>query len=378
MSARRIRMHAIWRAGVAVLVGGLLLASTARPSRAQPVTTGLWVANSGGPTVPEFSAAQTSVKGVSEPRPTLINMSGSFFSPQDTVFDSHHNLWVVDGGDGTGDATEGIFMFTNAQLAALGTDHTPTPTFAITNSSGVPGFVFPQFGVFDRVGNLFVADTGTDLIFVFTADQLTSGSGTGLTPAAVFKINSSVMILGLAFNSGNLYMADNGDAQLFVLNSTHIPLSGGTAASPTLITADVTLSSNHDATFASIDGPWGLVFAANGNLWFTNEGIILNSGPSVVEFAASALTVSGTPTPMVQFTPKTLRVGDSIADPQGISFDNLFNLAVANDANNSIAVFAHSQLKETGAIAPATFLVGANTTLKAPTGLIFGPNISPR
>jgi hypothetical protein len=376
MSDRTVSVHGIWRMGVAVVVGGLLLASTAHARQAQGfVTTGLWVANSGGPTVPEFTAGQTSRGSVSGPKPTLINMSGSFFSPQDTVFDSLNNLWVVDGGDGTGDSTEGVFMFTNAQLRSLATTDTPTPTFAITNSGSVPGFVFPQFGVFDVLGNLYVADPGVNVIFIFTAAQLTSGSGTGLVPAAVFQVSGSTGILGLAFNKGNLYLADNGDAQIFVLNSAHIPTSGGTAASPTLVSADVTLSSNHNGTFASIDGPWGLVFDTAGDLWFSNEGIILNSGPSVVKFAASSLTASGTPTPAAQFTPLTTRAGVTIADPQGVSMDNLGNLAVSNDANNSIAIFKARQLIGSGAVNPGTFLIGAATTLKAPTGLIYGPNL---
>src|SRR5262252_4981291 len=374
MSDRIVSMRGIWRVGAAVLVGGLLIASTARPTRAQSVATGLWVANSGGRTVPQFSAGQTSKVSLTSPKPTLINRSGSFFSPQDTVFDSHNNLWVVDGGDGTGDSTEGVFMFTYAQLRSLRTDDSPTPTFAIANSGGVPGFVFPQFGVFDRPGNLYVADPGVDVIFVFSAAELTSGSGTGLVPAAVFRISGSTGILGLAFNKGSLYLADNGAAQIFVVNSAHIPTSGGTAASPTLVSADVTLSSNDDATFASIDGPWGLVFDAAGNLWFSNEGIILNSGPSVVEFVASSLTASGTPTPATQFTPLTTRVGVTIADPQGVSLNNLGDLSVSNDANNSIAIFRAGQLKGSGAVNPGTFVIGAATTLNAPTGLIFGPN----
>jgi hypothetical protein len=94
------------------------------------------VANRGGPTVPEFGSGLISQGGISGPKPTLINMSGSFFSPQDKVFDSHDNLWVVDGGDGTGGTTEGVFLFTNAQLRALGTETKPTPTLAITNSGG--------------------------------------------------------------------------------------------------------------------------------------------------------------------------------------------------------------------------------------------------
>jgi hypothetical protein len=97
----------------------------------------------------------------------------------------------------------------------------------------VPGFVFPQFGVFDRVGNLYVADPWVNVIFLFTAAQLTSVSGTGLVPAAVFQISGSTGIVGLAFSKGNLYLADNGAAQIFVFNSAYIPTSGGTVGSPT-------------------------------------------------------------------------------------------------------------------------------------------------
>src|SRR5262249_17891871 len=102
----------------------------------------------------------------------------------------------------------------------------------------------------------------------------------------------------------------------------------------------------------------------------------LNSGPSVVEFAASSLTASGTPTPALQFIPKTARDGASIADPQGVSMDNLGDLAVANDANNSTVVFSARDLTGGGgAVFPESFLVGPPTTLNAPTGLIFGPNL---
>jgi hypothetical protein len=68
-----------------------------------------------------------------------------------------------------------------------------------------------------------------------------------------------------------------GSRKGLLVNSAHIPTSGGTTTSPTLVSADVTLSSNHNATFASIDGPWGLVFDTAGDLWFSNEGTILNS-----------------------------------------------------------------------------------------------------
>jgi hypothetical protein len=340
------------------------------------VRKGLWVANSGGPTVLEFLAGQTTVRGISDPTPHFINDSGFFFSPQDVVFDPSGNLWVIDGGDGDGDDTEGVFEFTAGQLQQLGNTPDPDPAFAITNVEGVPGLVFPQFGIFDSSGNLYVADPGINVIFLFTAQQLTSSSGDGLTPAAVFQIQNSTAVLGEAFDgSGNLFVADNGAAQIFRINQANIPIGGGTASSPTVITPDVVLSSNNNTTFASIDAPWGLVFDGGGNLWLTNEGFSLESGPSVVRFPRNLITVSGTPFPTAQITSTTFGGGnESIDDPQGISFDNLSNLAIANDANNTISIFGSNQLLDSSPI-PNVFIVGDNTTLNAPTGLIFGPNI---
>jgi hypothetical protein len=375
--ARRRVVYVLSSIALVAGFGGLAFMMGACGSSSSTPTSpnkALWVANSGGPTVLEFLTGQTTVQGVSDPTPHFINQSGSFVSPQDTVFDADGNLWVVDGGDGDGDATEGVFEYTSSQLRSLGTTPNPVPAFAITNSDGAPGFVFPQFGVFDSSGNLYVADPGANVIFLFTAMQLTSSSGTGLVPAAVFQINTSVAVLGEAFDaSGNLFVADNGSTQIFEINKSLIPLTGGTASSPLVITASATLSSNLKATFASIDAPWGLVFDNQGNLWFTNEGFAILSGPSVVRFPSGSLYASGTPAPTGQMMPVVFNGNQSIADPQGISFDNVFNMAIANDANNSIAIFGADQNLQSNPV-PKVFITGANTTLNAPTGLIFGPN----
>jgi hypothetical protein len=164
-----------------------------------------------------------------------------------------------------------------------------------------------------------------------------------------------------------LYLADNGAAQIFVVNSAHIPTSGGMEVPR--------LSSNANPTFASIDGPWGLVFDTAGDLVLERGHY---SGPLVVEFVASSLTASGTPAPAIQLTPLMTRVGVTIADPQGVSFNNLGDLVVSDDANKSTAIFKAGQLTGSGAVNPGTFLIGSATTLNAPTGLIFGPNFRRR
>ena len=171
-----------WSISAGAVALGLLVAgcggdSSSHPSTVIPVPkqkNGLWVANSGGPNVLEFltvqtpagtrsNASKTGTEAVVNNAPELINASGAFASPQDTLFDSADNLWVVDG------AGQGVFEFTNVQLQNLGTTNNPTPAFAITNVSGVPGFVSPQFAVFDAAGDLYVEDTGANLIDAFTA-----------------------------------------------------------------------------------------------------------------------------------------------------------------------------------------------------------------
>ncbi len=370
-------VRALARMFGAAAFGGLTLALGACGGHGHPttadVTKGLWIANSGGVDVLEFSARATSFKNIHDIAPHLTIAGGSFTSPQHVVFDSDDNLWVVDAGDGNGDATEGVFELTKAQLKAL--DPNPEPAFAITNSNGAPGFVFPQFAAFDRDGDLYVADTGINVIFVFTKEQLASSSGTGLTPTAVFQIDTSIAVLGLAFSSnGRLYVADNGAAQIFAIRQPHIPKSGGTAGIPTVIEADVILTSNGNVTFASIDGPWGLAFDSKGDLWLTNEGLILNSGPSVVEFASVDLASSGAPAPRAQLTAAALGGGASIDDPQGLGFDNLGDLMIANAGNDSLAKFVPGRL-HSGSPMPNLFLIGPTTTLGAPAGLALGPNI---
>jgi hypothetical protein len=98
----------------------------------------------------------------------------------------------------------------------------------------------------------------------------------------------------------------------------------------------------------------------------------LNQNHSVY-FISSPKT--GTPTPLVTLTTNTLNGLNTIDDPQGISFNSFGDLAVANDADNTIAGFDHTQLGKSGSPIPRVFFAGTNTMLNAPTGLIFGPNV---
>jgi hypothetical protein len=369
-----------------VLLGVIVLAvsSTGRTADSQhnEKRGALWVANSGGPNVLEFSSYQFNRIGIFSSSPHRFNDSGVFVSPQDTVFDRAGNLWVVDGGNGV-NMGEGVFEFSRTQINQLLSTPNPTPMFAITNYQGKPGFVFPQFAVFDRAGDLFIEDTGADKIDAYSAQQLLLFNGKGLKPACVFTSSAFKGPLGAIFDTNNnLFVAQNGDSSIVRINATDLNLTNNPNCNPgpANLTPEVILSSN-TSTPPSINGPWGLAFAANGNLWVSNEQNVGNthSMGTIVVFAASAITKTGTPTPLVTLTTTTVNASghsvNTIADPQGISFNSLGDLAVANDMNNTIAGFDHTQLGKSGSPIPRVFFTGTTTTLDAPTGLIFGPDV---
>jgi len=341
------------------------------PAPTPTVTLGLWVTNAASPDVIEFSASQTMPAGVSSPVPTLKNNSPSFFQPTQSIFDTSGNLWVVDsGGDSLG-VNAGIFEFSVAQLAALATAPNPIPVFAITNSDGKPGFTSPSYGAFDSAGNLYVSDTFNNLIYVFSAAQLSSGDGTGITAAAIFQIVGSQTITGMTFDSaGDLFLLDLDLSAIYVVDKANIPTS---SVSVVNVTADVSLESNGLVSGASIDTPIGLVFDTAGNLWFTNQG--LGSQPSITEFAAASLSLSGTPTPEVQIFGTAVGSGFSLSTPSGISFDNLGDLAVANSNPDGVSIFSPAQLARSGSPVPNVFIESNANSLFSPSGLVFGPNV---
>jgi hypothetical protein len=369
---------------LAAVIGAYSVSYSAAPGRTKTGLIpggGLWVANSAGPNVLQFRKKQTNAKGVINRVPHFTLNSGVFTNPQDTLFDASNDLWVVDGGNGAAGG-QGIFEFGPNKLSSLRSTNKLTPIFSITKgTAGVPNFVFPQFAVFDGTGDLYVEDTGGNLIYGFTAAQLTSTSGVGLTAACIFSSTAFNGPLGAVFDStGNLFVAQNGDTTIVRINAADLALTP--ANCPTGVKAivpEVILSSTTPTPPAppSINGPWGLALGKDGTLWVSNEQNVPpnNVGPgSVVAFAAADITTSGTPTPTVTLTTRTVRGVNTISDPQGISFDLLGNLAVSNTGDNTISIFTPKQLAKGGNQKPRTFINGGKTGLNAPTGLIFGPD----
>ena len=130
-------------------------------------------------------------------------------------------------------------------------------------------------------------------------------------------------------------------------------------------TPAVTLS----ATGGSLNRPGLLAFDASGNLWVANGG-----NHTVVEFAASQLGASGSPTPTVTVS----ATSGSLNNPAGLAFDASGNLWVANaGTSNTVVEFVASQLAASGSPTPTVTVSTTIGSLTLPIGLAFDPTALP-
>jgi len=291
-------------------------------------TMGMWIAN--GTNVVEYAPNQL-MGGTSMAVPHLMNNSGSFGAPQGVTFDSKGNLWVMDPqAMVNGNMAPALLEFSPMQLAGLGSMNTPTPVATITSGA----LNFPQQSVFDKAGNQWVTDHNNNTVLVFTAAQLAMTGVNDLTPAVTIT------------------------------------------------------SANATNALSNFNGPLGIVFDKQGDLFIANNGAVTDAagnmsapGTSIVVFLAAhlpAVPTNGTPTTTDLAPDYTLTDtgGTTIQEPWALQFDASGNLFSSNAANpNTIVAFMASSLMMNGSptpfktISPTT--VGGNMTLVAPNGICF-------
>jgi sugar lactone lactonase YvrE len=232
--------------------------------------------------------------------------------------------------------------------AQLASSASAAPAVVLTTPSGVADGV-----AFDNSGNLWVAEPIVSTVVEYSAFQLaTSGSP---TPRVTLTANaaSSLSLPGaLAFDArGNLWIANGGSMFNGPGANTLVEFTASQLATSGSPTPAVTL--NADA--GSINGPAGLAFDHSGNLWLTN----FSSG-TVVVFAAGQLASSGSPLPAVTLSDNG---ANSLNEPESLAFDRGGNLWVANANTNTVVEFARSQLGTTGSPTPAVTLTNSGPHL---------------
>jgi sugar lactone lactonase YvrE len=184
-----------------------------------------------------------------DPSPTpgvVITSTSSLNNILGCNFDQKGNLWMVDVSADT------LNEISKAQLAAGSGDITPAIVI------GLSGINDPNFVTFDKAGNAWVEDPVNDQIAEFSASQLTS-SGTK-TPAVLLTDDGSGTLNPgeIVFDKkGNLWVANPG-------SNTVVEYAKGQLASSGNPTPKVKLSS------AIFDLPFGAAFDSKGDLVVAN------------------------------------------------------------------------------------------------------------
>jgi len=259
--------------------------------------------------------------GTVDATPHLVNSSASFGAPQGVTFDAQGNLWVLDPQA----------MVNGAATPAL-LKFSATQLHALgTSDAPVPTATitsatlnFPQQSVFDAMGNQWVTDHNNNTVLVFSSAQLAESGINNLTP--VLSISST------AFN-----------------------------------------------------GPLGIVFDAQGNLWIANNGGVTSnagtspSGTTIVKFSAQSLpAISGGSSTMVNLTPTTILSDDgngSMQAPWALIFDSNGNLLSSNaNAPFTLVQFSPSQLAASSMPTPSVTIsptTSGTPSLNSPNGICF-------
>ena len=194
---------------------------------------------------------------------------------------------------------------------------------------------YPGGTAVDRAGNLYIADTGNSRIrkVVRSTGVITTFAGTG-TPgysgdnaeATSAELNSPA---GLAFDSaGNLYISDSGNNVIRKVTATTGKITtfagNGTCAY---------LGDGSSATNANLCGPEGLAFDSAGNLY------IADSENNVIrKIAAKSLiiaTIAGNGTPGFEGDGGAATAAE-LRYPQSVALDSANNVYIADLYNNVV------------------------------------------
>src|SRR5579862_5274331 len=336
------------RAGIAVAATTLVACSTSTSPGAVDNST-LWIV--GGNVVGANIANRAAAFQLSQLRASNSPSSGVMLSFPTTVgnnidatadaVDASGNLWIANDNSNT------VVGLTPAQLGVNGS---PTPAGTLTG----PAINTPYALAFDSHGNLWVGNNVPGTIVEFTPAQLIAGG----TPTPIATLTDTVQggsaePGGLAFDSaGNLWVTNNPVSMIvkYPVGQLH---TGGVAT--------VTISGS------GLDWPEEIAFDSHGNLWVANTAVDNGNG-SIVEFPASALGASGSPTPAVTLRPPGAQFGPIVT---GVAFDATGDLWYTELSSYTVGEYTTAQLAAGGNPTPVVHATIPDSL--APVGLSFYP-----
>jgi len=296
----------------------------------------LWVAFDGGGSIVRYTSKQLQQGGTPTPTSLSTNPKASGLA-----FDKSNNLWAVTGNDA-------VVRFTARQIKDLKKNPSPIAGVIIASETDLQDIVGCKF---DAKGNLWVVDAQLASLNEISKAQLNAGSNIHLTPAIVLTSPDLNHPNFLTFDKGGNAWVSSQDSSTLV-EFTASQLAAGGSQPGNVIISD-------DGSLTSLSQPGEPVFDKHGNLWVPNL-----IAPSVVEFAKSQLTSTGSPAPKVKLT------GAIFDGPWGAAFAGNGDLVIMNQFDGKILEFTPNQIKATGAPVPK-FSIETSDTLN--DQIIFGP-----
>jgi sugar lactone lactonase YvrE len=164
-------------------------------------------------------------------------------------------------------------------------------------------FKTPEGATIDSLGNLYVADAGSNTITEFAAGSTT---GTAISTGSIALNGPSGVAVDAA---GDLYIADTGNNRI-----VEIPVVNG-----------VLSGANSLALNAALKSPSGIAFDGAGNLYIADSG---NNRLLFVSNYNGALNFAGAQT-----------FGTGLSAPSAVAIDPTGNVYVADSGNNGVVEF---------------------------------------
>jgi len=283
-----------------------------------------------------------------------------FVTPAGLALDSHGNLFVADSSDDT--------------IRKITPDGVVTTFAGKANTSGSAAgtgaaatFTAPHGLVCDSSDNLFVADTGNDLIRKITpAGEVTlfagqagvAGASNNSGPTATFSSPTNIAI----DKSNNLYVADSGNFEIRKIDTgAAVTLFAGSGLQGTL---------DGKAAIAEFLNPYGIAVDANNNVYVSDA-----SAQTIRKIASTGdvTTVAGN----IYTVGSHDGAGNAATFdiPLGICMDSSGNIYVADSSNDVIRKVAPDFSVSTfaGAVpTPAASVdgVGSAARFHSPVGLV--------
>ncbi|MGZ3999519.1 MAG: NHL domain-containing protein, partial [Mucilaginibacter sp.] len=267
--------------------------------------TPLVPANTGGPVPANAYGRINTFAGSGTPgKIDATGRAASFTNPAGLVFDATGNLYIGDPG--------------NSLLRKA------TPAGAVTT---IPIYKGNAFGLtMDASGTMYVADAGGNKIEKVTsagavsilAGNPVAGAADGTGAAASFHTPMAVAMDA----SGNVFVADQGNNLIRKITPAGVVT--------TFAGSGLQVDADGNGTAASFNKPSGIAIDDSGNLYVSDQG-----GNTIrkISPAGMVFTLAGNGTPG---SADGTGSGASFKGPQGIAFDAIGNLYVADGGNNRV------------------------------------------